>query len=441
MPIAQAHYPFDFAQGKPFAGKEIDASADYIAEAIDQTRGWFYTLLAVSTALGKSSAYKNVICLGHIRDKNGQKMSKSKGNIVDPKMIMDKYGADSLRWYFFTANDPGDSKDFDEQDLAKVTRRFILIIYNSFLFWNSYAYHGTPVSLARSKQNKSVLDRWILARLNATVSVVTKKLEEYKIGESAQIIENLSDDMSRWYIRRSRDRFQATAKGDNSAEADWESASLTLEQLLGTMAKMLAPFMPFFSEALYKSLGAKESVHLADWPAVAHTEIDNQLIKDMEVVRDVAAKALALRQEAKIKVRQPLASLTIKNKSLEGKIELLKLISDEVNVKEVKFNSELSSDLILDTVLTTELKEEGVIRELTRTIQGLRQDAKFQVVDEIVLMLAGTDTFSDLVQRHSLTLKRAVGAKQLELKKNDKVDASLEATIDGNPVWIGVRKI
>lgn len=435
MPFAQAHYPF--------ATKELDFPADYICEAIDQTRGWFYTLLAIATALKLPAPYKNVICLGLMRDKNGQKMSKSKGNIVDPLDMMNKYGADVVRWYFYTINDPGEPKDFDENDLAKVTRRFVLILYNSFLFWNSYGKHGVTRTQTRINTDISVLDKWMLARLNATVSDATKKLDEYKIGDAAKMIETLNDDMSRWYIRRSRDRFQSNARGDMTREDDYESASQTLATVLSTIAKLMAPFMPFFGEALYKSLGNTTSVHLADWPVVEHTLLNNELVKDMDIVRDSAAKALALRAEAKIKVRQPLASLTLKNKSLEGKTELLQLLCDEVNVKEIKFNSKLSEgqDIELDTTLTVALKEEGVVRELTRTIQGLRQDAKFQMGDEITLMLSGSDAFSDLVQRHSLTLKKLVSAKHLELKKSDKFDASLEATIENEKVWVGVRKI
>lgn len=433
MPFAQSHYPF--------ATKKIDFPADYIAEGIDQTRGWFYTLLAISTALGFGPAYKNVISIGIIHDKNGQKMSKSKGNIVDPLMLMNKYGADALRWYIFNIPDPGEGRNFDEADLGKLTRRFILIVYNSFVFWQSYARRAVDADPYRSP---NVLDRWVLARLQQLVGEVTNHLEAYEVGKAAGLIETFTDDLSRWYIRRSRDRFQQAAR-DGAGEQDAAYASATLHAVLQTVSRILAPFMPFFSDALYRSLGAGHavSVHLADWPTAPARTLDNELIVDMQMVRDAAAAALALRATAKIKVRQPLQSLTMKNTALRGKEELLKILCDEVNVKEVLFDSKLAAPegIALDTTITPQLREEGLIRELTRTIAGLRADAKYQMEDQILLAIECSEELGAIMQRHLVTLRKNVNAKTVEFKKTDKVDAQLDTNVDGAPVWIGVRKL
>lgn len=433
MPFAQYGYPHQT--------KQVDFPADYIAEAIDQTRGWFYTLLAVATTLGKEAPYKNVICYGHIRDKNGQKMSKSKGNIVDPMMIMNKYGADVLRWYFFTINDPGDSKDFNEDDLAKITRRFVLILYNSFLFWSTYGQAG---EVKLTKEPTNVLDRWVLARKDELVSQVTSLLDSYEIGKAALALEQFTDDLSRWYIRRSRDRFQSSARGDSSHEADYREASATLREVLLTLSRLLAPFMPFFSEALYRSIGGVEnSVHLASWPQASVKNLDTGLLAKMKSVRDIAAAALALRAEAKIKVRQPLASLTIKEKSLAGEHELLDIICDEVNVKKVVVDAKAVGEapLKLDTGITPELKEEGTLRELTRAISGLRADAGYHMADMIMLSIVSDQAFTDLMQRHLVELKKAVNAKQVQFIKDEKADVQSDTKLDGQSVWIGVRKM
>jgi len=444
MPYAQAHFPFAQAQGgkvTPATLKKIDFPADFIAEGIDQTRGWFYTLLAVATALDLPTPYKNVICLGLIHDKNGLKMSKSRGNIVNPMELMQKHGADVMRWYFYTVNDPGESKNFDEADFSKLTRRFILILYNSLLFWNSYGRGAERHTVAPSE---NVLDRWIIAQTNTLISSVTRSLDAYEVGKAAIAIEQFTDDLSRWYIRRSRDRFQNSARGTALSEGDYNAAATTLHEVLLTLSKLTAPFMPFFSEAMYKTLDGKlDSVHLENWPVADATKVDIDLVRNMALVRTIAAQALALRAEAKIKVRQPLQKITLKDTTLQGSGELLKILFDEVNVKEVAFNEQLAVEggIALDTTITQQLREEGVVRELSRAVQGLRADAKYQMSDEIVLILAGNEQFSDLVQRHSIQLKKAVNAKTIELTKSEKADAQLETKVDEQPVWIGVRKI
>lgn len=435
MPFAQWHYPFE---NKDFIDKKIDFPADYISEGIDQTRGWFYTLLAVSTLLKKSTPFLNVISLGLILDKYGQKMSKSKGNVVDPWDIVNKYGVDTLRWYFYTINPPGEPKCFDENDLGKILRKLIFIIYNSFTFFDLYA-DKKILNTKYKMQNTNVLDQWIVARLNQTISETTKNLEKYEIGEAGRIIENFSDDLSRWYIRRSRRRFQRP-----SSTKDWQVASLTLYQVLLELSKLLAPFMPFFSEALYQSLKAKNdkrSVHLTDWPVVRKSQNLN-LLKAMTEIRRITSLALAQREKAGIKVRQPLASLRIKNKELRiMNKELLNILKDEINVKEIIFDPKIKEEIELDTIITPQLKEEGVIREFTRLIQGLRHDAKYQPTDKIRLLIEVSEEFEKILEKNQNQLKKEVNAKIIEFKKSAKFEAELNTKIENQEIWIGISKV
>ena len=258
------------------------------------------------------------------------------------------------------------------------------------------------------------------------------------------MIEGFTDDLSRWYIRRSRDRFQNQAKGEAGATADWEDASRTLRTVLLTLSKVIAPFMPFFAEGLYKSLdGGLESVHLENWPTVNEKLINKELLEDVEELRRVTATSLGLRADFKLKVRQPLASLTIKSTKLKGKDELLKLLQDEINVKEIKFNEKLADEkgMKLDTVITPQLKEEGIVREVIRTIQGLRAAAKYQMSDEVILMFQAPDVLSNLIQRNAIQIKRAVTARTIEVKKGEKFDADMTGKVDEWEVWFAVRKI
>jgi isoleucyl-tRNA synthetase len=427
MPYAQAHYPFDKKQKASFA-------ADYISEGVDQTRGWFYTLLAISTLLKKPAAYKNVVSLGLVLDKNGQKMSKSKGNVVNPWEMIEKYGADSLRWYFYTVNPPGESKKFDEIDLGKVSRQFVGLIYNSFVFYETYADKNAKASMGGIK-SKNILDKWVMSRLNQTITEVTKKLEIYEIGEAARLIETFAGDMSRWYIRRSRRRLQRPED-----KKDYAAASATLKLVLGELAKMLAPFMPFFAEGLYRSLGNKVSVHMADWPKVSGKP-DAKLLLGMEEARDLAAKGLAARAAAGIKVRQPLTSLNAptKDSKLKGQKEILEILKDEVNVKEIIFTKE---ELVsLDTKLTPELKAEGLVREFVRMVQDLRQDAKLNPNHRVEVSVVADLALASVLETQQAEIKRAVGADRIIFKKTDKHTVQIETKLDDKPLWLAIRKL
>lgn len=417
MPYAQWHYPFEH---KMMIDKKLQFPADYISEGIDQTRGWFYTLLAVSVLLGKGAPYNNVISLGLLLDKNGQKMSKSKGNVVDPWEMAQKYGMDTVRWYFYTINPPGEPKRFDEDDLAKTMRKVFMILYNSFVFYNTYVGQktvniGAPIA---------VMDEWILTRLDDTIKEVTARLNDYDIQTAGRVLEGLIDDLSRWYIRRTR---------KNVSPA-------TLKKVLVETAKLLAPFAPFFSDALYQSF-AKGSVHLQDWPtprkklSTAHMK----LVEDMREVRDIAAKALAAREEAKIKVRQPLQALKVKSEKLKGKTVLIAILKDEVNVKEVVFDQALEKEVELDTEITPQLKVEGMVRELVRALQGLRQDAGYNPEHKAIVMLELPPELYKTIGTYEAEIAKSVNASHVRFHK-EKVDAELITKLDGREVWLGVRR-
>jgi len=428
MPFAQNHYPFE---NKDSVDKKKMYPADYIAEGMDQTRGWFYTLLAEATALGYRAPYKNVVSLGLINDKFGQKMSKSKGNVVDPWAVINKFGTDALRWYLFTAAPLGEPKNFDEAEVGKVFRKIHLIVWNSLAFLKTYGVPGVT-----KPQAKNILDRWMLERLDECSKDVFGKLGNYEIREAALLIETLIDDLSRWYIRRSRRRFQRSTN-----PTDLAAASATLRHILHELSKLMAPFSPFFAEALYSSAGGgKESVHLDGWTKTQEAP-KSDLVSLMAEVRKTASDALAKRAELGIKVRQPLKSLTLKSQALKKQKELLAILKEEVNVKEIFFNSALNEELVLDTVITPQLKEEGVLRELTRMVQDLRQKAGYRPQDKIVLLAEIHGIFSDLLKRNEKFMKTEVGAKSIEYKRGKKFGAEAETKLEGEPIWLAVRKV
>ncbi|MCL5017263.1 MAG: class I tRNA ligase family protein [Patescibacteria group bacterium] len=444
MPFAQFHYPFDsgLKRSEELDLKKIQEKiifpADYISEGMDQTRGWFYTLLSVSTALGIGPAYKNVIAQGLVLDKNGLKMSKSKGNAVNPWDLINKYGSDIVRWYFYTINSPGEYKKFDELDLGKAYRRFIAIIFNSFVFLETYGIFGGKLSDKLSDFN--LIDRWILARSNKMIADVTSSLEKYDINAACKGIESFVDDLSRWYIRRSRRRFQKS-----ESKEDLEAASAVLYYCLLELSKLIAPFAPFFADALYRSLDEKNlklSVHLEDWPTIKEEFANNEIIEKMEELRRLSSLALALRAEKKIKVRQPLSKLEINTKKLTIKdVEFLELIKDEVNVKDVSINLQLKGEIELDTVITPELRNEGLMRDLARMVQDLRQAGGCVPKDKVYLMIETDKELEYVIEPNRDALKKDVGASEVELKRSDKFDAEITSEMDGKKIWIGIRKI
>jgi len=450
MPFAQGHWPFAQNQNSKVKSQKLKLPAlfpaDYISEGVDQTRGWFYTLLAISTLLGLGPAYKNVISLGHILDEKGEKMSKSKGNVVDPWYIVEKYGADATRWYFFTVNQPGDSKLFREKEVEESLRKFILTFWNCYFFFETYAQKReirNPKSEIRNKsqipnpKSQNILDRWIVSRLNRLIQEVTNSLDKYDVTGVARFIESfVINDLSLWYIRRSRRRFQ---KPKN--EKELKEASQTLNFALLTLIKLTAPFMPFLSEEIYQGLKSevKLSVHLEDWPKVNKKLIDKNLEKKMEKVREIVSQALAERAKAKVKVRQPLNELRITNYELRKEKELLELIKDEVNVKKITFGKTLK----LDTKITPELKEEGIVREVIRHIQEMRKKAGLKPRDKILVRYFGTLTLNEILKKNERFILKEGKIKDLQLsKKREGVfDFKKEIKIDQEKIWFGIKKL
>jgi isoleucyl-tRNA synthetase len=417
MPFAQDHYPFEGKKGGllgRFGGQKLAYPADFISEAIDQTRGWFYTLHAVGTLMGRGKAFKNVICLGHVLDAAGKKMSKSLGNVIDPQVMMDRYGADALRFWMYSVNQPGESKNFEEKTVDEIVKKVFNLISNTAVFYKMYA--DNKVKPASDSNN--VLDRWIIARLHQLVADATKNLDDYILLEPARAIRDFAADLSQWYLRRSRDRFK-------EAGSDKQAALATTKYVLLTLAKVMAPFTPFFAEELYRDVGGeKESVHLEDWPKTK--SIDTSLLTDMESLRQVIEVALALRSYKKLGARQPLSELryemTVKRKNISE--EMLHLIEDEVNVKKVscepiKENPQTSIleekgwlfidsggvKIALDFNITPALKEEGDLRELLRKIQDMRKEKGLSVNDSATL--TATDDLKDLISRHEKEIKAA----------------------------------
>ena len=418
MPFAQYHWPFV---------KKLEYPADFISEGIDQTRGWFYTLHAVGTLMGKGPAYKNVISLGHILDEKGEKMSKSKGNIVDPWEVINKYGIDALRWYFYTVNSPGEPKRFVIRDVEEKLRRLVLTLSNVLIFYQTYAVKGQRLKV----KGLNLLDRWILSRLNQTIKIVKTNLDKYEVTQAARPIDDFVDDLSRWWLRRSRNRFLERNAG---------IASAVLRLVMEELSKLIAPFTPFLAEYIWHNAGNKESVHLQDYPKTEAKLIDAALEKPMAVIKNLAAKALALRAAAGLKVRQPLQALTITETGLKKYPELLNLLKDEVNVKEIVFGDKIE----LDTKITTKLKEEGIIRELTRQIQGMRKDGGLISKDSIKLYFKIDNAgLKDIIKRWQKNLSSEVGARKVEFVGAVKDGLLIERhfEIQNKDIWIGIVKI
>lgn len=404
----------------PYASGEKDAGrfpADFIAEAIDQTRGWFYTLLAVSTALGDPSSFKAVISTGHVLDAKGYKMSKSKGNIIDPNEVIEKHGADSLRWYFYVMNQPGDNKSFVEKDLVTYKNKTLGILWNIYQYYQTYNRDKGHETRVKKHQ---ILDQWITARLHLTIQLVTNHLEKYEITEAAREIMALIDDTSTWYLRRSRSRQD-------------KEFFVTISDILLMISKLIAPFMPFNADALFNKLNKNSeisSVHLENWPVEDEKLIDHKLLKDMASTREIVSQALKLRSEAGIKVRQPLSKLQIPNDKLQK--ELLELIKDEVNIKLIVVGKKLE----LDTKITPELEKEGIAREIVRSIQDLRKQAGYAFNDKVDAFYETADKkISDAIKKY----QKLIEQETLTILKQG-IPGSFDKDLQTDTLKIAVKK-
>ncbi|MES2059938.1 MAG: class I tRNA ligase family protein [Patescibacteria group bacterium] len=392
MPFAQDHYPFE--------KKGLLYPADFISEAIDQTRGWFYTLHAVGALMGRGRAYKNVICLGHLLDKEGKKMSKSIGNVMDPWEQMDKWGVDAIRLWMYSINQPGESKNYDEKTVDEVNKKFFNLVSNVLSFYELYRDKSLESNLA--PHSSTVLDKWILVKLETLTEEMTKNLEGFKLLEPVRALREFIDDLSTWYLQLSRDRFR---DGDREAKR-------TLYYVLKTLSKLFAPFAPFYAEDLHQKLRLEndpESVHLEEWPeprnqsifsgfrslrSTSHSKIlqflggvrpskNHSLLDFMQKMREIVSIGLDARMKANIKVRQPLASLAIE-KSLAVPEEFLDLVKERLNVKSISFGEKTE----LDLNITEELKEEGIVREIIRFVQDLRKKQGLTPNDRISLSIS-----------------------------------------------------
>ncbi|MCU1426047.1 MAG: Isoleucyl-tRNA synthetase [Actinomycetia bacterium] len=509
MPAAQFHYPFEHQ-----ALFERRYPADFICEAIDQTRGWFYSLLAVNTLVFGRSPYRNVVCLAHIVDKDGVKMSKSRGNVIDPWSVLDTRGAEALRWYMFSGGSPWTPKRVYVEAIDEATRKFLLTLWNTYSFFVTYANLDGWKPGGDVERPTHVLDRWVRSRLHRTARDVTEALENFDALAGAQALESFVDDLSNWYVRRSRARFWKSSDTD---------AHATLYECLVTLAQVLAPFCPFVSDELYRNLAqTDESVHLTDWPEADVDAIDDDLETEMALAREIVTLGRAARNDARIGVRQPLPRAIALLRNDEGlRSEVVHEIAIELNVKvfevvstleglldyrvvpnfrslgprvgkqmpvvkaalesvdgadvrrafdaegawqltlpdgteieitpdDVEIRAEQHEELALaqdgpravalDLTLDDDLRAEGIARELVRVINDLRKANGFEIADRIAARIGATGRGYDAIKRHRDWIAGEVLATSFEVTDED-FEGPATTTIDGEPVWVVLRRV
>ena len=475
MPYAQWHYPFE--------NQDIDSPqdgrfpAEYICEAVDQTRGWFYSLHALSTLLKGRPSYRNAICLGLVLDEDGRKMSKRVGNVVQPLPVLDEHGADALRWYLFTASQPGESRRFSSKLVNETLRRVLLTLWNVYSFFTNYASidRFQPDQQPDGWRPENELDRWILSELNTLISQVDGYLEGYDPTNAGRRMQEFIDQLSNWYVRRSRRRFW---RSEN--DTDKLSGYITLHTCLVTLAKLMAPLAPFVSEEIYQNLvcevdpNAPDSVHLAEYPVPDQTLVDQRLMDATRLAMRVASMGRGARSKAGIKVRQPLSKVVVKVRTAD-EIETLREVEsqvlDELNIKALEAVDQsdvhdvamdrLSGEAegivqvdqfwvsleggymaAVDGTVTLELAEEGLARELVHRIQNLRRAADFEVTDRIVTYYQAPEEiervmrggFSDYIRQETLSEDLVGGMPQDGAKAET-------LKVEGMEVTLGVRRV
>jgi isoleucyl-tRNA synthetase len=457
MPFAQFHYPFE---NKELFDKEMK-QADFISEGVDQTRGWFYSLHAISTLLFDRPAFKNCICLELVLDAQGKKMSKSHGNVVDPMQVVKQYGADALRWYCYTSAPPGMVRRFDTKMVADISRQLLMTLWNVYSFFVMYANIDKYQPAAESfSPPEAELDKWILSELNQLIVDVDSSLDGYNPTDAGRKIENFVDGLSNWYVRRSRRRFW---KSEN--DADKLSAYNTLYHCLVTLAKLMAPFTPFLAEELYQNLvrsafpQAPESVHLADFPVADASKIDKQLADDNRLAMRICSLGRAARSKAGIKVRQPLEEFYVGVKSEWEKRALERmapLVMEELNVKEMECDtfekvagkedssfavvSEAANSVAISCYITAELEAEGMAREIVHRVQTMRRSAGYDIADHIILyyeadafIMQSLSSFADYIMQETL-------ARAIEDSVPDDVDLKENYKVSGYKLLLGIKK-
>ena len=475
MPFAQAHYPFE----NPEMEKDGLFPADYICEAVDQTRGWFYSLHALSTLLKGEPSYKNVICLGLILDERGRKMSKRVGNVVEPLPLLDEHGADALRWYLFTASQPGEARRFSSRLVNQTLRQMLLTLWNIYSFFTGYATIDKfdPSQKPENWKPENELDRWVLSELNELVAEVDRCMENYDPTNAGRRIQEFVDRLSNWYVRRSRRRFWRSEEGD----ADKLSGYFTLHTCLVTVAKLMAPLAPFVSEEIYRNLvcsvnpDAPDSVHLADFPVADESLVDQELMEATRLAMRISSMGRAARSKSGLKVRQPLSSAAIRTRTAsEGAYvaQVRPQILDELNIKDIEvldddsalyqqaqeraggepeatvtvghFTASLEAGYMVavNGEITPELAEEGLARELVHRIQGLRRSANFEVTDHIETWYDAPEELGEVMRgAFSAYIREETLSELLEAGTPPEGAKSETAKLDGQEITLAVRRV
>ena len=473
MPFAQWHYPFD----NPEIAEDGRFPADYICEAVDQTRGWFYSLHALATLLKEQPSYRNVICLGLVLDSRGRKMSKHVGNTVQPNTVLDAHGADALRWYLFTASHPGEPRRFSDKLVNETLRRVLLTLWNVYSFFTNYAtidqFH--PDQVPADWKPESELDRWILSELNVLVTQVDGYMDAYNPTDSGRRIQEFIDGLSNWYVRRSRRRFW---KSEN--DTDKISAYATLYRCLVTVARLMAPLAPFMAEEIYRNLvgsvdpSAPNSVHLDSYPVADDSLIDQRLMVVTRLAMQICSMGRAARSRAGVKVRQPLAEVKV---FIHGEpLELVQSqILEELNIKQLTVMDKLKGEgrefwgrvkeatefaghalqqvddywvsiesgclVAIDTRISPELAEEGLARELAHRIQGLRRSAQFELTDRIVTYYQGPEEVARVMRHHAGYISQETLSEELIAGLLDDAAKSETQKVDGMEVTLAVKRL
>ncbi|MFA5651788.1 MAG: class I tRNA ligase family protein [Candidatus Paceibacterota bacterium] len=418
MPYAQVHYPFENLD-KFNPEKGIGFPADFIAEGVDQTRGWFNSLLIIGIALFDKSPYKSVATNGILLAEDGQKMSKHLKNYSDPMGVVDMYSADAMRYYLLSSSATrAEDLKFSNKGVDEVLKKIIMRLQNVYTFFEMYG--GFDLDLTKKdeyKKPKNILDKWILARLKETATQITKATDGHEFDRATRPIGDFVDDLSTWYLRRSRDRFKSEDVPDRN------SAMFTTRTVILEFSKLLAPGMPFLAEDLYLKITGgmeKESVHLENWTEEFVGELsaeETEVLEKMRETRIIVSVGLEARAKAGIKVRQPLASLKVKSVKLMGSEEYLEPIKDEVNVKEVIFEEMIAGDVELDTVLTERLKDEGASRDIIRAIQEMRKNKKLNPSDQVELFVETSDDGKELINKFYNEISKVAGLKSISFKE------------------------
>jgi len=474
MPFAQYHYPFD--------NESIDTDgrfpADYICEAVDQTRGWFYSLHALSTLLKGQPAYKNVICLGLILDAKGRKMSKRVGNVVEPLSVLDEHGADALRWYLFTASQAGEPRRFSAKLVSETLRKVMLTVWNVYSFFIGYAEIDKfdPSQKPAGWKPENELDRWVLSELNTLISQVEGYMDGYEPTNAGRRIQEFIDQLSNWYVRRSRRRFWR-----NEGDADKLSGYITLHTCLVTVTKLMAPLAPFVAEEMYQNLvcsvdpSAPDSVHLSEFPVADESLVDQPLMEATQLAMKLASMGRAARSKAGLKVRQPLAKVLVKVRApaeREYIDQVRPQVLEELNIKDIQVieddspiakqvleqageetetilsveNYSVSLDggymVAVDGDISPELAEEGLAREVVHRIQRMRRSANFDVTDRIVTYYQGPSEFADVMQgAFADYIRDETLSTQLVDGSPDKEAATESTKIEGMEITLAVHQV